>query len=154
MSGRTYDRLTSAGVRLSAALDQIKDLEVFVGFQAGDDSYENGVDIANVAAFNELGTSRAPSRPFLRMSIDDNADRVDAMCQEAVGAIVDNGDAETALKKLGVTAVGLVQEEIVEGAFVPNAESTIARKGSSKPLIDTGQMRQSVHYVVQKKGTA
>ena len=31
-------------------------------------------------------------------------------------------------------------------------EATIKRKGSDKPLIDTGTMRQSVHYVIEKKG--
>ena len=45
-----------------------------------------------------------------------------------------------------------VQKEIVDGSFEPNAESTIKKKGSDKPLIDTGTMRQSVTYVVRKVG--
>ena len=47
---------------------------------------------------------------------------------------------------------GLVQETIKEGEFSPNAPSTIKKKGSDKPLIDTGHMRQSVMTVVDRKG--
>ena len=34
----------------------------------------------------------------------------------------------------------------------PNAPSTIRKKGSDKPLIDTGRLRQSVNYVIKPKG--
>ena len=39
-----------------------------------------------------------------------------------------------------------------QGGFAPNAESTIKKKGSDQPLIDTGYMRQSVNYVVKRRG--
>jgi len=35
--------------------------------------------------------------------------------------------------------------------LAPNAPSTIAQKGSSKPLIDTGSMLNSITYAVRKK---
>ena len=60
--------------------------------------------------------------------------------------------AEQALADLGVTVKGIVQEEIVEGDFAPNATSTIKKKGSERPLIDTGHMRQSVNYVIKSRG--
>ena len=40
----------------------------------------------------------------------------------------------------------------MEGDFEPNAPSTIRKKKSDKPLIDTGRMRQSVMTVIDKKG--
>ena len=46
-----------------------------------------------------------------------------------------------------------MQDKITSGSFAPNAESTIKKKGSSKPLVDTGRMRKSVNYVIQKKGS-
>ena len=63
------------------------------------------------------------------------------------------GTAEQSLKQIGVFGVGLVQEKIESGSYEPNAPSTIRKKKSDKPLIDTGKMRQSVKYVIRKKGS-
>ena len=59
---------------------------------------------------------------------------------------------EQILKKIGIFQKDLIQEKITEGEFAPNAASTVKKKGSSKPLIDTGRMRQSVNYVIKEKG--
>jgi len=60
--------------------------------------------------------------------------------------------AKQALKELGIYQKDLVQQTITEGDFEPNAPSTIRKKRSDKPLIDTGRMRQSVNYVIKEKG--
>jgi len=57
-------------------------------------------------------------------------------------------DPEDHLNRVGVVAVGEVQEQIRRGDYKPNAESTIARKGSDKPLIDKGRLIQSISYEV------
>ena len=57
-----------------------------------------------------------------------------------------------ALKDLGVFCKGLVQQEIVDGGFVANKPSTIKKKKSEQPLIDTGHMRQSVDFVIKERG--
>jgi hypothetical protein len=41
-----------------------------------------------------------------------------------------------------------VKVKILDGDFEPNAPSTIAKKGSSHPLIDTGQEKNSVTWEV------
>jgi hypothetical protein len=51
---------------------------------------------------------------------------------------------ERALKRLGIFAEGRVKLKITKGPFVPNAPFTIRKKGSDKPLIDTGRMRGSI----------
>ena len=56
------------------------------------------------------------------------------------------------LKKIGVYLKGVVQKEIVDGDYAPNAESTIKRKKSDRPLIDSGYMRQSVSFFITPKG--
>ena len=61
--------------------------------------------------------------------------------------------AEQVLKEIGIFQKDLIQEKITEGSFTPNAASTVRKKGSNKPLIDTGRMRQSVNYVIKKKGS-
>ena len=67
-------------------------------------------------------------------------------------ALAAGSSVEAALNRIGVVAKGIIQEEIRDGSFAPNAPSTIRQKGSAQPLIDTGQMRQSVNYAIKHKG--
>jgi hypothetical protein len=54
---------------------------------------------------------------------------------------------------LGLLFVGQIQERIKANIAPENADSTIERKGSSTPLINGGQLWQSVkHEVVQGHG--
>ena len=133
-------------------MEKLRSKRVFIGFQAGKVIDDRGVDMAQIAMFNELGTSTAPARPFLRQTADENLDDIKAFGGEKIQDIAEGGMAEDALKQLGVYGKGLVQEQIKNGTFEPNAPSTIRRKKSDKPLIDTGKMRQSVNFVIKKKG--
>lgn len=148
-----HDKLTADGKKLKKELEQLKKLQVRIGFQRGKKKYDDETDMCDVALFNELGTSKSPSRPFLRQSVDDNSDKINALCKSIMKNI-SNGSctAEEAYKKAGVYIKGLVQEQIKNGEFEANKPSTIKKKGSDKPLIDTGQMRQSVNFVICKKG--
>ena len=151
-----YDRLTPEGKRFYAEIEKLKANEVFIGFQAGHKVHTSdkgeAVDMAEIAMFNELGTSTSPSRPFLRMTVDENQEKISAMCEAEAKKLANGGSAEQGLKRLGAFGVSLVQEKIGNGSFTPNSPATIKMKGSDKPLIDTGQMRQSVHYVIRAKG--
>lgn len=153
MSGG-WDRLTPEGERFFAQIEELKQNQVFVGFQAGQVADDRGVDMAQIAMFNELGTSTAPARPFLRDSVDENEDVIRDQCGKELKKLTTGATAETVLKRVGALGVRLVQEKIVSGSFKPNAPSTIRKKGSDKPLIDTGRMRQSVKYVVKRRGGA
>lgn len=148
-----HDKLTADGKKLKKELEQLKNLQVRIGFQRGKKKYDDETDMCDVALFNELGTSKSPSRPFLRQSVDDNGDKINALCKSIMKNVA-NGSctAEEAYKKAGVYIKGLVQEQIKNGEFEANKPSTIKKKGSDKPLIDTGQMRQSVNFVICKKG--
>lgn len=146
-----FTDLTPEGKRYFAELKKLADSEIQVGFQ-GDETYEDGTALAEVAAYNELGTSDTPARPFMRQSFENHEAELQAACDRANALLSSGGRAEQALDQLGVFCRGLVQEEIVEGGFAPNAPSTIKKKGSEQPLIDTGYMRQSVNYVVKKRG--
>lgn len=152
MAVRFKEIKTPEGERLKKALEEIRKLEVFVGFQAGEAKSEDGVDVATYAAFNEIGTSTIPSRPFIRQSVDGNADKIRAFQEQCIRQLVNGKSPEAVLRQIGVFQKGLVQEEITDGSFTPNSPATIKRKGSDKPLIDTGTMRQSVNYKIGKKG--
>lgn len=147
------DRITPEGQRFYAELAQLDKLEVRIGFQAGEASSEDGVDICDIAAWNEMGTEHTPARPFMRQTVDNNEDKIMSFCANQAKSIGSGGSAQDVYKKIGVFGKGLVQQTIDSGNFAPNAPSTIRKKGSAKPLIDTGQMRQSVNYVIKAKGS-
>ncbi|WP_320972294.1 hypothetical protein [Enterocloster bolteae] len=151
MSSGVRDTETPEGRKLKKMLKELAELQVRVGFQHGENT-ENGVDMCDIAAFNELGTENSPSRPFLRKSVDENQEKINAFLQGTKADLLSGKSAEMVLKEIGIFQKDLVQEKITEGSYAPNAESTIRRKGSNKPLIDSGKMRQSVNYVIKKKG--
>lgn len=146
-----FTDLTPEGRKYFRELQKMTEMEVRVGFQ-GDEKYEDGTSIAEVAAHNELGSSDTPERPFMRQSFENHESELQAACDAANRLVSSGGSADQALQQIGVVAKGLVQEEIVNGDFAPNAESTIRKKGSEQPLIDTGTMRQSVNFVVKRRG--
>lgn len=147
------DRMTPDGEKFYAALRQLQELECYAGFQQGKASSEDGVDMVDIAAFNEVGTSRSPSRPFMRQSVDNHQKEIVAFCQAKIRELCSGKTtAEQILKELAVFQKGLIQKTIVDGSFEPNAPSTIRKKGSDRPLIDTGRMRQSVMTIVDRKG--
>lgn len=145
-------RLTPQGRSFQRELEELTKLEVAVGYQQGEAS-EDGVDMVDIALFNELGTVHSPSRPFIRDSLNNNKDKISQFMQSAAKGIVNGKSAEDVLKKIGTFQKGLIQKEITSGNFVPNSPATIRKKGSSAPLIDTGRMRQSVNFVVRERGS-
>ena len=153
MSVKVTDKITADGKKLQKILKELADKEVRVGFQQGKTTEEDGTDVCDIAAWNELGTVNMPSRPFLRMSVDDNSDKINSFMSAQKRSIINGESAGRILMKIGIFQIDLIQEKITEGSFAPNAPSTIKAKGSSKPLIDTGRMRQSVNFEIKQKGS-
>ena len=153
MSVKVTDKITADGKKLQKILKELADKEVRVGFQQGKTTEEDGTDVCDIAAWNELGTVNMPSRPFLRMSVDDNSDKINSFMSAQKRSIINGEPADRILKKIGIFQKDLIQEKITEGSFAPNAPSTIKAKGSSKPLIDTGRLRHSVNFEIKQKGS-
>lgn len=155
-----HDRITPEGKRFFAELKKLSKLQVRVGLTAGGagfgskhQSVSADATMAEIAAWNELGTAHTPPRPFLRQSVDKNESQIKAMVAAQITAIAKGeATAEKALQAIGAMQVGLVQAEMKSGGFAPNAPSTIKKKGSAVPLIDTGRLRQSIHYAISEKG--
>lgn len=158
MAVKIKDKMTADGLKFEQMLRELAEMEVRIGFQHGKATEEDGTDICDVAAWNELGTEHMPSRPFLRKSVDENMDEIKSYVKSIKYDIVNGVPADQILKRLGQFQQDLVQVKITEGSYEPNAPSTYRAKKKKgrdpvKPLIDTGRMRQSVDYVIQKKGS-
>lgn len=103
-----------------------------------------GVTVGLVAAWAELGLGQ-PQRSWLRGYINENEKEIEALItQENVKVLQTDQTKSQALHRIGIWLVGQIQTRISEGIPPENAQSTIDRKGSSTPLIDTGQLRSSM----------
>jgi hypothetical protein len=111
--------------------------------------------LAEIASYHEFGLG-VPRRSFIADWADENKARHEEQLRKMAQAIVAGkvDSPETGLARLGALYVGEVQRRIAQGIDPPLAESTIKRKGSSKPLIDTGQLRTAITYYVDGKRTA
>ena len=106
--------------------------------------------LLDVAIFNEFGTVDIPPRSFIGAWEDENTDEHREQLRKIGHAIVKGEipSVEVGLERFGLHAVGEVQQRIKAGIAPENAESTIAAKGSSTPLIAGGQLWQSITHVV------
>jgi hypothetical protein len=128
--------------------DMIGDPHVLVGVQGAeaDAEHEGGVTNADVASWNEFGTPTIPARSFIRATVDLNEAKLQA---RAVllgrGVLFEKFTPNQALGLLGEEARGMMIQRINAHIDPPNAPSTIARKGSSTPLIaHTGALKNSL----------
>jgi len=142
------------GEKLEAALKEIskrvnkKEL-LRVGFLEGA-TYPDGQSVAEVAVFNEYGvpSHNQPPRPFFRNMIAAKEHEWAPALGMALTA--NDYDVDKSLDLLGVGIEGQLRASIVELTSPPLAPSTVARKGKSKPLIDTGHMLNSVDHDIKE----
>lgn len=95
-------------------------------------------------------TIHIPARPFMRQAADANMDKWGDTAERLMTSIINGMSAEQALELLGNQAKGDIQAIFTRGDFAPNSPATIARKKSSRPLIDTGRLRNSVDFRIKK----
>jgi len=139
---------------------------------AGKEKYSGISEVASVAMFHEFGTKQTvtpkqagylgamglhvkpgktlvtPARPFMSTSFDEAQSDLNILRNKLYIAIV-KGKTTTilALKIMGEFMTARTKKKIKEIKSPPLHPFTIANKKSSKPLIDTGQMINSVNHV-------
>lgn len=95
---------------------------------------------------------RVPPRPFLEPGIEKHLDLVESGMKAALQDVLDGGDGRAQRERLGATMAAKVQAYFQEdNGWPPNAPSTIKKKGSAQPLVDTGALRQSITYIIRAK---
>ena len=95
---------------------------------------------------------RVPPRPFLEPGIEKHLDLVESGMKAALQDVLDGGDGRAQRERLGATMAAKVQAYFQEdNGWPPNAPSTIKKKGSAQPLVDTGALRQSITYIIRPK---
>ena len=142
--------------------------KVHIGIFA-DAKREDGAPMLVIAAANEFGAKIPkrqarfgnlddenpggwviiPERSYLRAWFDENVDALQATMEHLIGQVVEGKiSGRAALETIGGYVATHVQAYMVDLKTPPNAPSTIARKGSSNPLIDTGQLKDAITWRV------
>jgi phage gpG-like protein len=114
---------------------------------------------ADLAYIHEHGAPEVgiPARPFMYPGVEKAQDEITTKFEQVGHAALDGKpDAvDRGFNAAGLIAQRSIRAKITEGPFVPLKPSTIAarkRRGrtGTKPLIDTGQLRSAINYVIRK----
>jgi len=147
-----------SALEMLTKLRKLRGSDVLVGIPT-DKVQRSGdkINNASLAFIHENGSSLAhiPARPFLKPGIE-NARQLIAKQLAAAGQAVLEGNPAGAtqfLNKAGQVGVNSVKRMFDNNTWPANAPSTIKQKGSDRPLIDTGQMKRAISYVVRENNT-
>lgn len=93
-----------------------------------------------------------PERSFLRSGFDENAEKV-LKATEAVlpDVLIGTMSVEQYAKLVGLQLASAIKEYAVNLSSPPNHPFTKKQKGSSNPLVDTGNMINGITYEVVKE---
>lgn len=127
--------------------------EVSVGvFDAeASEAHDGGaLTVGEIAEIHEYGLGNVPERSFIRGWFDENPGKIKLALARLTASYVEGKRTKAqALELFGQWAVGQIQARIAQGISPELKPATVSRKGSSVPLIDTGQLRASITYQVE-----
>lgn len=144
----------------NGSLEEIK-LGFFPDSVYGSDN--DNLPVAQVVQWQEEGTeggqgngSGIPPRPFMRVGFKSSLmkPRSQDWFKASINRIVmGESTFRQEYNSTGKLFVKELQEVIEEWSSPANSPVTIANKGFNDPLIETGFMKDSVDYKIEKKGT-
>lgn len=146
--------LSPEGEAALGRLEELRGLVMEVGFQADQTAEDGEISLAEIAYWNHFGTVdkdgqvMIPARPFMD-TLDLQQDQLFEFSGQALESL---GSSREVAEAIGSKAKSMIQDAIRNGDWAPNAPLTVRKKGSDKPLIDTGTMRQGVQYVIKERG--
>lgn len=117
-------------------------------------TYPDGTPVATVAAAHEFGSPATglPARPFMRSTVQNKSkDWTEAIGKTLTDNLLNKNGGKVALETLSDLIVADLRASIDEMVEPSLKEATMARKGSSQPLVDTGLLRDSLDAVVGNK---
>lgn len=143
------------------AIQEAKKMQVLVGITQEKDSRKGEISNAELLFIHTNGSPLRgiPARPVIEPAIKDDKEVITKLLGEALKATLEGDISRT---KTYLNAAGLEGENASKDWFTspknnwpPNAVSTMVakrKKGSTdpKPLIDTGELRKSITYVIKE----
>lgn len=149
--------ITDALPDLLRRLASVAQRDVLVGVPAGE-GRDDGPTNAEIGYQNEFGSpaNNIPARPHLLPGVAAVQGKVVAKLAQAADAAATGrpSDAERHLHAAGLLAQNSVRRTLTTTAYRPLSERTLAERRArgrtgTKPLIDTGQYRRAITYIVR-----
>lgn len=145
---------------LLESLSKLSKVDVLVGIPEEEGSREGGkVTNAELAFIHSEGSplKNIPARPFVEPAIEDseNKEMISVELNKAAASALDGNIEEMskALVSAGMQGQNVVRDWFTnpKNEWIENSPLTIARKGSDRPMIDTGELRKAVTFVIREK---
>lgn len=114
----------------------------------------SGTTIGDIATIHEFGAPAAniPARSFVRGWYDEKFDEIRAILKTEIGAAMQGKrPMPVAFERAALRLEGSIKGRIRAHIPPPLAPATVKRKGSSTPLIDTGQLIQAIRVRLTAK---
>lgn len=155
-SGESYVKAGVFGVAGSKRRASAEDFESRAA--GGKLKHNTGISNVELATIHEFGAPSAgvPERSFIRSSFEKNRAAYEAALKTLMARVYSNElTIPKALRILGLKMSADMKKGITENAGIPppNAPSTIEKKGSSRPLVDTGRLVGSITSAVVIQGS-
>ena len=138
--------------RIKRTMSRLSGSYTKVGLQQGSQRNDEGglSSLVTVGAVHEFGAPNRniPQRSFLRSAFDQHRREIDQVLAKEKGAILaGTRTIEQSLDVVGLLHTAQVQAKISSNVPPHLAAATIEKKGSSRTLIDTRQLVQSIRHV-------
>lgn len=96
-------------------------------------------------------TIKIPARPFMRRTFDVGKGEIIQYISKAFDRLLKRSlSAPQLLQLVGQKYERMTKQKLTEGPWAPNAPSTVKKKKSNRPLIDTGRLRASIRYIIKR----
>lgn len=122
----------------------------------GEKAPDGNLTVAGYGYINEVGSiiNNIPQRSFIRSPLSLKLKQEMLRLKETYAKLFfKEQKIKEAYNILGLSCKGIILDAFSTsngGAWAPNSAFTIKKKGSSKPLIDTGRLRKSIDFKVIK----
>jgi hypothetical protein len=142
--------------QVSDRLNQLSHTDVLIGIPASENQRKSDPSLNNAALMfiMERGSEpqHIPPRPVLAPSIEQNKALITPPLRSAVQHAMAGEPYRQDLENAGTIAANGAKRFISDpgNGLAPNSPATIKAKGSDKPLIDTGELRRAITWVIQE----
>lgn len=113
-----------------------------------------GMTVGDIATIHEFGAPAAgiPARSFVRGWYDEQFTEIASVLKQEIGAAMKGTrPMGVAFERAALRLEGSIKGRIRRHIPPPLAPATVKRKGSSTPLIDTGQLIQAIRVRLSSK---
>ncbi|TCB67396.1 hypothetical protein E0H88_12775 [Acinetobacter sp. ANC 4216] len=114
---------------------------------------KRSITMADLAAIHYHGapSRNIPKRDVITPTLEQNQEKYLGFIERSIPALIEGSmNLRTMWEYLGMEGRADIQKQMVTARLAPLHPRTIKRKGSSRPLIDSGQLRQGVTYIVSE----